>query len=467
MNMQSSESTASASNPIQEVQTTSQPASQNPNPRRYVVALLVGLLLAACAAAIVPYCFAPHYQATATLLIEEKTPFVAFQDNSERPTAKRYIQTQLELLQSPVILEPVLSRYEISQLPELHGVPDRVDHLQSQLAISRIGESELFRVSYTSPSPKDAAKVVNAIISEYMTSHASDESQRSQRVVDILEEERRRRGQEVERLRKRVIDLSMEVTGKNPFEQSGSDSNSTRLISLLDRLSDIEAEEELCKAELQFVADHPVTSEKNGKNLAKSDSQDSGQPVLQGWQAAIEESESFVSDIKKSDPKWSDNPNYVRIAKNAEKQRSELDRAKLQLGKQTTANDVNKIPEESVLELKRQLELFEIKKRILSQRIDDLTKNQKTSSRRVVDLEFARAELAREDKVFESIAARKIALQTELRAPARIQLRHSADIPGLPVVERHDSVQTIACLAAFFAPLVIAFAYRPSSKSDK
>src|SRR6476620_8639367 len=100
------------------------------------------------------------------LMIEDSTPFVAFSDRVTGHESQRYIQTQLELLQSPVVLEPVLSRPEIAGLSELSDVDDRVKFLRSRLAIKQVGGSELYNVTFTSLSAQTAAKVANAVIAE-------------------------------------------------------------------------------------------------------------------------------------------------------------------------------------------------------------------------------------------------------------------------------------------------------------
>ena len=83
-------------------------------------------------------------------------------------------------------------------------------------------------------------------------------------------------------------------------------------------------------------------------------------------------------------------------------------------------------------------------------------KELQTGGAKSVELEFARAELEREEKVFELIASRKLALQTELRAPARVQLRQKAILPAIPIQPIPYKVLLLACSAAFVAPFGLA-----------
>jgi capsular exopolysaccharide synthesis family protein len=75
-----------------------------------------------------------------------------------------------------------------------------------------------------------------------------------------------------------------------------------------------------------------------------------------------------------------------------------------------------------------------------------------------VELEFARAELAREEKVFEEIASRKLSLQTESRAPTRVLPQQPAREPLVPLEKLPYKLMVLACCAAFIAPFAAAVA---------
>ena len=79
---------------------------------------------------------------------------------------------------------------------------------------------------------------------------------------------------------------------------------------------------------------------------------------------------------------------------------------------------------------------------------DDVAESQNNSSKSI-ELEFTRAELAREEKAFESIANRQLEMQTELRAPSRVQLRQAATVPSEPEARTPYMQLAIACAAAF------------------
>ena len=75
-----------------------------------------------------------------------------------------------------------------------------------------------------------------------------------------------------------------------------------------------------------------------------------------------------------------------------------------------------------------------------------------------VALEFARGELARAEKVFELIAARRLALQTGTARPARVRLTRKAEVPLGPLQSMPYKILFLACSAGLVAPFGLALA---------
>jgi capsular exopolysaccharide synthesis family protein len=71
-------------------------------------------------------------------------------------------------------------------------------------------------------------------------------------------------------------------------------------------------------------------------------------------------------------------------------------------------------------------------------------------------LEFKKSELMREEKVFELIASRRLSLQTEMHAPARVKLQRSADVPAAPVEPVPYKLLLLVSSLAFATPFAAA-----------
>src|SRR5262249_42134798 len=109
-----------------------------------------------------------------------------------------------------------------------------------------------------------------------------------------------------------------------------------------------------------------------------------------------------------------------------------------------------------IAQKKRELQSLEARRTLLAQRFEEQVKEQQSGGGKSVELVFARSELDREEKVFELIASRKLALQTELRAPARVQLRQKANIPSIPQESIPYKMLLIACASSLALPFGLA-----------
>lgn len=431
------------------------------------VGVPVGAVLAGVVAALVIHLHVPRYEAKSLLMIEDYSPFVAFSQSSVGRESQRYIQTQLEILRSPVVLEPVLSRPEIASIRALKECPDPVEALRANLSIRPLGGSELYNVSYVSTVPKDAAAIVNAMVDEYMHYHLDDDTHRTQRVVDILEDERRRRALEVDRLRKRLVDLSQEVTGKDPYSGSVSDFNISLnpIGSLFQNLTELDLEREMLKAQKQFLTEADAAGKDPLESSGLLKLEIDNHAETRQRQEAIATIESQMEQVKtdavryQKNPNWEASPTYVALQKDLKQRQQDLTDFKSKLRTMILAQrkEQSKLDrDQEIAKVDQQLKVLDARSQLLSKRFADQLNERKTGEGKGVELEFARAELAREEKVFELIASRKLALQTEMRAPARIQLTRKADIPAIPIEPIPYKMLVMACSVALCAPFGLA-----------
>jgi capsular exopolysaccharide synthesis family protein len=434
----------------------------------WAIVIPAGLVLAAIAAALVFLFYVPKYESTALLMIENAAPYIAFSSQDQGGQSERYVQTQLELLRSAVVLEPVLGRPEIAAMKDLDGVPDRVKYLREHLTIKQVGRSELYNITYASPSAQNAANLVNAVAAEYLSLHAGDEFDRSQRVIDILEEERRRRGLEVERLRTRVVELAKDVTGRDPF--GGNKVTDAKLAlspvgAIFQSLTDTEVDQEVRRAELQSLVDSPAVRPEQMEVSGVLDLEVENSEAVRTRQQAIKQTEAMMEAIKtramrfQKDPQWATDPNYVGLKGQLEQQTKDLTEAKAKAREVIIAEKQAKQSEEKaehITKMKRELASLNARRELLAKRFSDQVKDLQSGGAKSVEFEFARGELEREEKVFELIASRKLALQTELRAPARVQLRQKANLATVPLVPIPYKLLLLACSAAFVAPFGLA-----------
>ena len=330
-----------------------------------------------------------------------------------------------------------------------------------------MGESDLFYIGFISTSPNDAQKVVNAIVNEYMTFQMNDDAHRTQRVIDILEDERRRRAVEVERLRKRLVDLAKEVTGRDPYSGSGDETQRSLnpIGSLFQSLTELDLEREMLKAKVQFLKEADVDEKDplESSGLLTLDIDNHAETSKR--ELAIDEVKDRLEEIKEAavryqkNPQFETSPAYVALEKELKLREKDLADFKVRLRKMILfkRKEQRKLDnEQEIAKLSLQLEMLDRRNEVLSKRFADQLSGVTTGEGKGVELEFARAELKREEKVFELIASRKLALQTELRAPARIQLTRKADVPLHPIEPVPYKKLFMACSVAMCVPFGLA-----------
>ena len=126
--------------------------------QRLRVAFPLGLVLAIVSCAALWYFTENKFRSHATLRITDKQPYVAFSIGEQ---SRAFAQTQIELLRGPFIIGRAIESEGLSQLPELReiaGKEDTVLWIAHRLKAVRIGQSELYEVSFFAREPETARK---------------------------------------------------------------------------------------------------------------------------------------------------------------------------------------------------------------------------------------------------------------------------------------------------------------------
>ena len=422
----------------------------------------LGLALASMGAVATYVLVKPKYQAAATIQIRSQVPYIAFEpDNSARDVSKRFVQTQIELLRSPIVLEPASGRPEIAAVTEMWEEFDPVKWMSQGLSVKTIGSSELLTVNFTSTSPKVSSTVVNAIIDEYFDIQKAGEATRNQRVIELLKDESARRQREILLMRNEIKQLVDKATANGTYLANTFTPNNTNTVPLLNpgselltRLTDAEVELEILQAQVQAEEKNPTNNlgfsqkELNTK-IASHPEMQRLQEQLQRLQAELHETERVVAGGKSS-------PHCVRII-------NEIDRIKgiaKKFAGQLTESSQDEMKEEALrrhqdmlAQNRSKLESHRLMVNLLRERYAEQVSKLRKDNNGTLDIEFRRAELLRAESVLERISNRTVALRTEQRAPERIILRQRARPPLYPI----SSYPVKEILFVLFAGFAIPF----------
>lgn len=431
--------------------------------RWWLLIVPCGLVLAAGASALVIYFHKPSYEAKGLISIEASRQFVAFPEGTNQKS-DQFVATQLELLRSPIVLQPVVARPEVASLPEIKLATDPFEALSKNLSVRQVGRSEFYEISYVSADADTAATIVNAVIAEYMNKRLHEESERTNQVIARLDEAQARHSDVVQQRRKQVLELAKNVTGRDPFGQ-GTMLDVSRVLSPLGSIyqqqSALEVRARVLEAEIQSLRDEPILTEDRAVTSGLLDLEIANRPEIRQLRDQVELAKYQMEEMKAKllNNTWQTNKHFLKLQADVEamekaladetaRVRSQILEARAIVRDQERAQ-LLAAKESELRSLTTQLQLLAAK---YQEHVSKLGNNDVAS----VELEFAKAALDREERVFELIEQRKLALQTELRAPDRVSVAQRATPPKRPVEPIPYKLLAVACLGAMMTPLGLA-----------
>jgi capsular exopolysaccharide synthesis family protein len=423
------------------------------------IALPLGLVLGACAATSVFYLSKPVYTASAWLSIKERSPILLRNATLDDP--RKFVANQIELIRSPLVLDPVIAIRDVRSAPELIEDEDPALYLRNHLKVEPKGGSDLFVIEFTSQDPAKAARIVNEVTKSYLALQQRHDSQVHERMVDVLLRQQDARQKEIDQIRRRLEDKTKLLTGQSAFParrresrlEQGNKFEELEKSLLVEQVNEVElkaklqAEEELLKNESfdpppELVAVHVNKHPKIG--------------ALQASLAADKE-KLAVYDQRSPDP--AKNPLYLQLKRRIQTDEAELNRLTKEL-----EGEVAKGLAESA-KAKREGEIFRLKADLfrisatigfLRSELKTETKDQADANVDTLQLEIEWDNLHRATDLHAAISNRIDSMQLERQAPERVELLRDATVPVRPDEEVPYKNMLLAALAALALPFALA-----------
>lgn len=426
------------------------------------LAVPLGLLLGGAGAAVVFALFEPQYEATAWIRIREMRPALVFP--LEERESRQFVATQQEMLRSPEVLLPVLSRPEIARLPEIAALErkgqDKVAGLSGLLRLDQIGQSEFLRVAFRGPSAEHAAQIVNAAVEEYFKLLGQEDARQVSRVVELLERERDHRKAQVEAKQEEIRQMVIAKTGKDPFlaprpEQSP---RAHPLGELQGKLIAAEVEREVLEAQLQaleeMLQEQPIrVGEATVEQALSQDAE------VQAAELQLAASRAKLDELRRISRDAQRDPYCQQLAAQVARQENDLKELKTKVAERIRGELESRLGKEREDELARmrfELEGRRMMETALRKRYEEELAKLEAGNVETVNLDFEQAELAQAQQVLDQITARILQLRTELQAPARVTLFSAARPPEAPVVSVPWKQMGLAGGFGLFLPLLLA-----------
>jgi polysaccharide biosynthesis transport protein len=190
-------------------------------------------------------------------------------------------------------------------------------------------------------------------------------------------------------------------------------------------------------------------------------------PQIQRLQELIFEKESHFAESKAVSAPGKESPFESQFVKEIASHRRHLDELKKQLLSSVVAETRAALLNEKRAELRQlEVQLGAQSGRVnrLRQEIEQERSRSAVSSPAVVQLEAARADLARAEEIFEQIDERSQALETEINAPSRATVLRAATPPKTAVQSVPIRLLSLAGLSGMLLPLSIAVLWQQKSR---
>ncbi|MGE0759545.1 MAG: hypothetical protein AB7O38_21180, partial [Pirellulaceae bacterium] len=222
----------------------------------YVLLPAAGVL-GSLGALIVFLTFTPVFRATAQVQIARSTPYLAYERREPVGDPEEFVETQIELMTSDMVLGPVLQAKVIANMPEIQAQNNAADWVKGQVRVARVGRSELYDVSFDGPNPANAAEIVNAIIAAYFEVRRHSDEQATQRMIDLLRDEHQSRQQTIKNLQEKMRGYYEGIADALPPAmvalRPGDERGEHPLAPLHDQLLEAEVQVSLLEVQLQAL----------------------------------------------------------------------------------------------------------------------------------------------------------------------------------------------------------------------
>jgi len=419
------------------------------------VALPIGLLLAAAVSGGLYAWTKPTYTASRWMLIMERPPSLLHGQSVD--DSRRFVSNQIELLRSPLVLEPILSDPAVASTPELANEIDPVLYLRTKLRIKALGQSEYFEIAFTSRSAEKAALIVDKVAEEYFALQQKQQNQSSQRTIELLQQQQIAQQQEVKQLRKRLQDLSKQLFGKDAFPLQPEERKPAS-----DPLADLESQLVRAEVEQAALTAHIQAEQEQFNKESFEPSQTAIEtlveqhPRVRAARQEMEKSQQKLAGTKSV----ASNPQHVTItAKQVRDQQDALDRALVEARaevKAATEKNARATKQDYIAQLQAQRGRLEVTVAFLQDRLSKKRGVHQQLAGDSLEFELAKAEHDRAQLFHEAISSRILAMQTEQRAPERIELLGKAKVPTRVDEEVPIKKMGMAAAMGLFAPFGLA-----------
>lgn len=146
----------------------------------------------------------PIYESSSRIYVEKSGPRI-LNENQSFAASGSYLYTQSELIRSTTVLNTALQSPSLRSVGAHSNVSSPVAYLKAGLNASVGKNDEIITVSFQSPSADEAAKVVNEVVSAYVTYQSKQKRSTAAEVLGILQKEKTKRDAELKGFLEQIL----------------------------------------------------------------------------------------------------------------------------------------------------------------------------------------------------------------------------------------------------------------------
>lgn len=435
--------------------------------RWWRLSFMLGLLIAAPVALIIYFSYKPTYEAKTWLRVD---PIYILSPN-ERMRQGNFLYSQREVIRSAPIISEALAMPEIASLPIFKDVEDRVSWLSSRIAASPIGASDLLTISLRGHEKDSLAKVVNAVRNAYLNTLNTNTMRQSDSTLQLLDNERTKRFQEIESLRGRLKTLqknsidgaewNQQFQAVVDEEKKGNTQKQVAILSILgslqQSLANLEIELVVKGAELQTTKDLIAKKQIQVQAGAVQEAVELHPDVI----AILAEQRQLAELIRREEkfrPKEKLKVHHDKIAeldiKLATVRKELFPKVREQL-----VNEAKAQRGEQIEQWTSELENKRLTADALRKQIDEAKKSAKEAGANSLEMQFLAEDLNRKTGVYNRIVDRIEQMRTEMSAPTQVLTLQEAQTPIAAVDSGPIAKSLTFAGAVFFLPLGLFFVW--------
>ncbi len=394
--------------------------------RRWLLALSLGLVIAAAAGAGAWFLFANKYTAFAQLRIAATPPWMVVR-NADTPEGRAefltYQRTQATQLRSRFVLSAALNREEVKKLPVVTRQADPIAWLEEEVKVDYHEGSEFLTVSMTGPNPGELLTLVNAVAKAY-----------EKEVVEAETERRRKRLDELDRLYTEAsTKLSKKKESLRQMAEDLGTSESAALtqkqVNLLTHLGEVKRQHLHTRAELmkaQVRLESHKAQEKALKEIPLPET--AVNEVLETDAVAkqhltrMARLEEIIADYERNAVRKNESSRLRAeqevqgLQEKVQARRAEIRKSLEERQRQRARQEFDAL----LAQLQNEVEPWLQQEKSLRAEVENLTREAEKMGRSSTAFEMLRAEINREDRFADRIGNEAEVVRVELRSPPRV-----------------------------------------------